>query len=117
MKKLSKNSGHDLIGRASIDMDAKINFNELASKLIPNYNPDRFDPILLKLYVQKSRSIITLYALDRFRQGRSSVPKNKLPVKKFKIFMSFDEFITHIQRMALSVTNNAYDIKDMLVNK
>lgn len=114
MKQPFDTKHHDLSGSANIDLFDKDDFNSLAQK-ITNYNPDRFDPVALRIFVQKSKPVITLYALDTYRQDSPSQPKHKLPVRKFKINLSWDEFISKIKRMDLTVTNDAYDLKDIIV--
>jgi len=105
---------HDLSGCANIDLFDKDDFNTLAEK-ITNYNPDRFDPVALRIFVQKGKPVITLYALDTYRQESPSVPKNKLPVRKFKLKLSWDQFLSKVKRMDLTVTNDGYNLEDILV--
>jgi|SRR6185436_1974431 len=108
---------HDLSGYANIDLFDKDDFNNLAQK-IANYNPDRFDPFALRIFVEKSKPVITLYAVDTYKQESSADPKDKLPVRKFKIKISWEEFIQKIKRMDCTVTNDAYDLKDIsVINK
>lgn len=108
-------SEHDLTGRASIDFKDQTDFNNLALRLFANYDPDRFEPIALRFFVQNKKPIITLYALDKSRQERAGTPKDKLPVKKFKVLLPFEEFVSYVRSFDLTVTNGAHDIKDMLV--
>ncbi len=61
----SKN--HPLNGNAVIDLFNKEDLNSLAAKLIEGYDPDRFDATALRLFVQKSEPVITLYAVDKLR--------------------------------------------------
>ena len=106
---------HALTGKSSIDLFRKEDLNSLAQKLIPNYNPDRFDASALRFFVQKGEPVITLYAVDKVKQDDDDYPHNKLPVKKFKIRIPFDEFVRHFKRFDVTLTNEAYDIGDMLV--
>jgi hypothetical protein len=105
---------HDLSGCANIDLFDKDDFNALAQR-IAKYNPDRFDPVALRIFIQKSKPVITLYALDTYKQETSSQPKDKLPVRKFKLRLSWDEFIGMVKRMDCTVTHGDYDINDILV--
>ena len=106
---------HSLSGNAAMDLNRKEDLNALASKLVNNYNPDRFDAIALRFFVQKNEPVVTLYAVDKAKQEDGNYPKDKLPVKKYKIKLSFSEFIKYIKRFDLTVSNDAYDIGDMLV--
>jgi hypothetical protein len=106
---------HSLTGNAAVDLFRKEDLNSLATRLIAGYNPDRLDAMGIRLFVQKDQPVITLYAVDKFRQDQNNYPKDKLPVKKFKIKISFNEFLKHIKRFDFTLSNDAYDIKDMLV--
>jgi hypothetical protein len=106
---------HSVAGRAAMDFFRKDDLNSLASKLIDGYNPDRFDATALRFFIQKDSPVITLYAVDKGKQDQNSYPHDKLPVKKFKLRISFEDFLKHIRRFDLTVTNDAYDIGDMLV--
>lgn len=106
---------HSLNGSAAMDLHRKEDLNALAAKLIVNYNPDRFDAVALRFFVQKNEPIVTLYAVDKAKQENDNYPHNKLPVKKYKLKLSFAEFLKHIKRFDLTVSNDAYDIADMLV--
>jgi hypothetical protein len=105
---------HDLSGYASIDLFNKDDFNSFAFKLTA-YNADRFEPVALRVFFQRGNPVVTLYALDTFKQEQSNYPKDKLPVKKFKLKLSWDEFIRHIKRFDFTVSNGAFDIENMLV--
>ena len=105
---------HDLTGYASIDLFRKNDFNSLGERLT-NYNPDRYEAVALRFFVQKGKPILTLYALDKFKQDQSNYPKDKLPVRKFKLSIDWDEFLSKIKRFDFTVSNGAFDIKDILV--
>jgi hypothetical protein len=106
---------HSLNGNAAMDLHRKEDLNGLAATLIHNYNPDRFDAVALRFFVQKNEPVITLYAVDKYKQENDNYPKDKLPVKKYKLKLSFAEFLKHIKRFDLTVSNDAYDIADILV--
>jgi hypothetical protein len=107
-------TAHDLSGLASVDFHKKNDFRLFASKL-PGYNPDRFDPVALRVFVQNGEPLITLFALDTFRQELSDSHINKLPVKKFRLTLNWDEFFKYVKRFDFTVSNGAFDIKDILV--
>lgn len=104
---------HDLTGVASIDLYKK-DFNEFARGLV-KYNPDRFEPVALKVNVVKGKLTLTLFALDQFKQDQSNYPKNRLPVKKFKMQVNWNDFLLRIKRFNMVVTNDSFDIEDMIV--
>ena len=105
---------HDLTGFASVELYEK-DFNLLGQRLA-NYNPDRFDAVALKVFVKAGKPIVTLFALDKYKQKQSSnIPKNKLPVKKFKIAIEWRDLIPLVKQFDFVVSNGKYDIADMLV--
>jgi hypothetical protein len=106
---------HLLTGKSAMDLFSKEDLNSLAAKLIPNYNPDRFDATALRIFVQKGEPIVTFFAVDKLKQEENNYPKNKVPVKKFKIPISFNIFKKYFKRFDVTLSNDAYDIGDMLV--
>jgi len=108
---------HALTGNAAVDLYRKEDFNSLAVKLIDNYNPDNLDAVALRFFIEKNSPVVTLYAVDKLKQEQNNYPKDKLPVKKFKIRISLSDFLQHIKRFDLTVSNGAYDLKDLLVVK
>jgi hypothetical protein len=108
-------AGHDLTGNAALNFYDRENFNTFAAKLA-GYNPDRFDPVALKVYVEGTDIIVTLYALDKSKQEQSNdFPSDKLPVRKFKLEMNWVKFLSHIKQFDLIVTDGNFDIKDMVI--
>src|SRR5947209_8115352 len=95
---------HNLTGKAAIDFFPKEDFNSLIQKLVSNYNPDRFEATALRFFIQKGKPVVTIYAVDKFGQENNNYPKNKLPVKKFKINISFEDFFKHVKRLDFTVT-------------
>jgi hypothetical protein len=108
---------HSLTGSAAVDLYGDGDFNELAMKLIDDYNPDNLDAVALRFFIQEDSPVITLYAVDKLKQEQNNYPKDRLPVKKFKIDISFADFLKHIKRFDFTVSNDSYDIKDILVTK
>jgi hypothetical protein len=115
MKQPFEKDEHDLSGMAAMDLFRKEDLNSLAFKLIEGYNPDRFDATILRFFVQKGEPVITIYAVDKMRQDQKNFPTDKLPVKKFKMQMPMEELLRHIKRFDLTISNNAYDVQDILV--
>ncbi len=105
---------HGLTGFASLDFHKKEDFNVFAAN-ITGYNPDRFDPVALKIMASESAIIATLYALDKSAREKGSYPDDKLPVKKFKQEMEWKQFMSYIKHFDLVVSNEAYSIADIVV--
>lgn len=105
---------HDLTGSASVDFYDKDDFNSFAAGLA-KYNPNRFEPVAMRVFVQKGAPIVTLYALDTHKQELSDYPADKLPVKKFKLKMSWEDFFMHVKKFDFTVSNEAFDLQDILV--
>ncbi len=105
---------HGLTGFAALDFHKKEDFNVFAAN-ITDYNPDRFDPVALKIMASEASIIVTLYALDKSAREKDSYPDDKLPVKKFKMEMEWLQFIRYIKHFDLIVSNDAYSIADILV--
>ena len=59
---------HSLTGKSALDLFRREDLNSLASRLISNYNPDRFDAAALRFFVQKGTPVITLFAVDKMKQ-------------------------------------------------
>jgi hypothetical protein len=108
-------SGHSLLGFAALDFYKEEDLNSLAVRLIDGYNPDRFDAMALRVFFQEKEPVITLYAVDKFHLDKDNYPADKLPVKKFRIPISFDQFLRSIKRLDFTLGNDHYDIADMLV--
>jgi hypothetical protein len=102
---------HDLSGYASVDFAGRVSFDAFASRLT-GYNPERFEPVALRMFVQKGAPILTLYAVDKSKDGKE---KGKLPVKKFKLKSDLAEVMSLIKRFDFTVTNGEYDISEMIV--
>jgi len=115
MKQPFETNAHDLSGMAAMDLFPKDDLNSLAFKLVDGYNPDRFDATVLRFFIQKGTPVITLYAIDKLKQDQNNYPSDKLPVKKFKLKLPLEEFLRHIKKFDLTISNSAYDVKDILV--
>ena len=114
-KQSFERDAHSMTGSGSLDLFKKQDLNALAVDMIPNYNPDRFDAFGLRFYANNREPVITLYAVDKSKQEQGDFPKDKLPVKKFKLRYDFQNFIKMIKSMDMTLTTQAYDIDDMLV--
>lgn len=104
---------HDLAGYAALDfIDG--NFESLAA-VFPNYNPERFEPVTLKITLEAGNFILTIYAHDKTNTQQQISSSGKLPVKKFKIEMDANTFSKHIYHFAAALSFRQYDIKEMRV--
>lgn len=105
---------HDMTGYASLDLTSGDSFNLFLSRTA-NYDADRFDPVALKIFIEGRSPVVTLFAVDKSKQETNGYPKEKLPVKKFKMEISWPELFSFVKRFDLVVTTGSYDISDMLV--
>jgi hypothetical protein len=106
--------GHDLSGSASLEFYDYDNFQSFASRAL-GYDANRFEPVALKVFISGEHPVITLYAVDKAAEGKESIPKDKLPVKKFKVRITWPEIFRFIKSFDLVVSDGSHDIKDMLV--
>jgi hypothetical protein len=101
---------HDLAGHASVDFAGRNDFAGFAEKLT-GYNPLRYSPVALRLFMQKGEPVMTLYALDNSKKKIDG----KLPVKKFKLKMQINELFAMIKKFDFTVSDGRYDIGDIVV--
>ncbi len=106
--------GHDFSGMASLDLhDAPAFYSFLARAA--KYDPDRYDPVALKVYITENHPTVTLFVVDKTAQETGTYPKDKLPVRKLKLQLMWSELFTFVRRFDIVVTTGAYDVKDILV--
>jgi hypothetical protein len=106
--------GHDFSGLASLDLhDANGFYKFLAT--VADYDPDRYDPVAIKVFVAENHPTVTLFVVDKNEQEKNNHPKDKLPVRKLKLQLSWSELFSFVRRFDLVVSTGAYDIADMLV--
>ena len=110
---------HDLSGKAALDFYGKDDFNSFAVKLIDGYNPDRFDAVALRFFIQKGSPVITLFALDKLKQEQENYPHDKLPVKKIKLEnVSLLKMFDWFEEFNFTINTGNYNIEDMeVINK
>src|SRR3954470_20447520 len=101
---------HDLAGHASVDFAGRTGFSAFAEK-IAGYNPLRYSPVALRLFMQKGEPVMTLYALDNMKAKENG----KLPVKKVKLKMKLNELFSFIKKFDFTVSDGRYDIRDIVV--
>ena len=51
---------HALAGKAAMDLYEGEDLNMVAAKLIPNYNPNRFDAAAIRIFQEHGEQIVTL---------------------------------------------------------
>jgi hypothetical protein len=100
-----------LVGVVSVNFKENETFNSLASR-IAGYNPERFEAVALKVYIEQS-PVVTIYAVDK--QKELSNTGEKLPVKKFKLSLSLEEFAALFSSLNFTATTGEYDIDNMEV--
>jgi len=108
----------DLGGAMSVKFKPGSSIEEYCKNNIENYNPDRFEVLAIRFYYGKETAI-TLYAIDKERMEGDNFSKDKMPVKKFKLNISFIEnFLPFIDECNFTLTTGNYPLIDMeVVNK
>lgn len=106
--------GHDFSGMASLDLHDPQGFYDFLSRNA-NYDADRYEPIALKIFVSENQPTVTLFVLDKNAQEQNIYPKDKLPTRKLKLHLTWQEVFTFVRRFDLVVTNGAHNIADMVV--
>ncbi len=106
--------GHDFTGMASLDLhDQNAFYTFLAG--VADYDPDRYDPVALKVYISENHPTVTLYVVDKNAQESGNYPKDKLPVRKLKLQLMWGELFCFVRSFDVVVTPKTYDVQDMLV--
>lgn len=107
--------GKDLMGTVSINLEDGQDFNALGAALA-GYDPEHFEAVALRVYIENT-PVVTVYALDKARKAREE-NSERLPVRKFKKEMSFDELFFMLRQVNFTVSNGEFNIDDMeVVNK
>ena len=106
--------GHDFSGMASLDLHDMQGFYKFLAT-VADYDPDRYDPVAIKVFVSENNPTVTLFVLDKNAQEGNNYPKDKLPVRKLKLQLSWSELFSFVRRFDLVVSPGSYSIQDMLV--
>lgn len=108
----------DLAGPVSIKLKNKESLNSFCSVHIPNYNPDRFEAMAIRVYSGKEKSV-TVFAIDKNRQEDNNFSSEKMPVKKFKLdFNLIDKIWPFIEEYNMTLTTGNFPLEDMqVINK
>ena len=110
-----ESKGKDLMGVVSINLEDGQDFNALGASLT-GYDPEHFEAVALRVFIENT-PVVTVYALDK---NRASRPGNgdKLPVRKFKKEISFDDLFFTLRQVNFTVSTGEYNIDEMeVVNK
>jgi len=115
---VATNIKDDLTGVIAITLNHGSRLDEYCAAKIPDYNPDRFEALAVRVYYGKE-TIVTLYAVDKSRQEGNNFTGGKIPVKKFKTDVSFLKgFSDHIGELNFTLTTGNYPLADMeVINK
>jgi hypothetical protein len=114
-----QNSIHDeLKGTLSVTLKGGKSLDEFCKNNFENYDTERFEAVAIRVYYGKE-TIITLYALDKRRQEKSTYNLNKVPVKKFKKgIINISDFIEFVEEFNFTLNAGNYPIEDMeVINK
>jgi hypothetical protein len=109
---------HGISGGIAVKLRANTTLDDFCEKHIPNYDPDRFEAIAIRLFSGKE-VIVTIYALDKFRQEGNTYHSDRIPVKKFKILnLSVEQVFHFFEEFNLTLSTGNYSITDMeVINK
>lgn len=106
--------GHDFSGMAALDLHDMQGFYKFLAT-VADYDPDRYDPVAIKVYVAENHPTVTLFVVDKNKQEENNYPKDKLPVRKLRLQLSWSELFSFVRRFDLVVSTGVFDVKDMLV--
>ena len=109
----------DLVGEISLSLAEGQSLNELFTKYIHDYNPDRMEAYAFRLLMGKE-NVLTLYAVDGYKQENTADEDlEKIPVKKYKIpGVPVAELLNYFSEINFTVSTNNYPIESMqVVNK
>jgi hypothetical protein len=109
---------HGISGGIAVKLKNNASLDDFCRKYVPNYDPDRFEAIAIRLFSGKE-VIVTIYALDKSRQEGNTYDPEKIPVKKFKILnVSAAEVFQSFEEFNLTLSTGNYAITDMeVINK
>ncbi len=109
---------HGISGGISIKLRNNTTVDDFCISYIPDYNADRFEAIAIRIFSGKE-FIVTIYALDKYRQEGNTYKPNKIPVKKFKILtLSTAQVFQLFEEFNFTVSTGNYTITDMeIINK
>ncbi len=109
---------HGITGGISVKLHEGQTLDDFCAQHVPNYDPDRFEAIAIRLFAGKE-IIITVFALDKLRQEGNNYDTTKLPVKKFKLeHLQIDTLLSFFEEYNFTLSTGNYLIEDMeVINK
>ena len=103
------------MGVISINLNDGQDFNALGASLV-GYDPTNFEAVALRVFIENT-PVVTVYARDKHRDSRKD-GHEKMPVRKFKREMSFDDLFFKLKQVNFTVSTGEQSIDDMeVVNK
>lgn len=111
-------NGDHLEGKISLQLHSGRTLEEFCEKKFENYNRDQYEAVAIKFH-HGEEILVTLYALDKFRQEGSNFNPEKLPVKKFKS-TSFElyDVLVFVKEFNVTLSTGNYRPEDMeVINK
>ena len=108
----------DIKGQITVKLANHLTLDDLCVERIPDYNRDRFEAFAIRLFLGHE-TIITIYAMDKLRQEDSTLKKDKIAVKKFKLSdIRVSDILSYCSSFNCTLTTGNYDLDDMeVVNK
>ncbi|MFT3682103.1 MAG: hypothetical protein QM791_17640 [Ferruginibacter sp.] len=105
----------EIKGPLSVKLANGLSLDDLCAEYIPGYNRDRFEAIALRVF-SGNETVVTVYALDKIRQEDSSLDRNKIPVKKFKVpDIELSSLLSYCSAFNFTLSTGNYDIEDIEV--
>jgi hypothetical protein len=111
-------SHHGISGGMTVKLRNNASLDDFCKKYIPTYDADRLEAVAIRLFSGKE-VIVTIYALDKFRQEGNTYNPDKIPVKKFKILnITVKELFHFFEEFNFTLGTGNYSITDMeVINK
>src|ERR1700741_323404 len=105
----------ELEGMISVQLEAGKTVDDFCERHFNNYNKEQYEMIALRLYYGKE-IIVTLYALDKFKQEETNFYYKKLPVKKFKTsVLTMADVLSYVQEFNFTLTADNYSLDNIEV--
>lgn len=108
----------EIRGYLSVQMTNGLTIDDFCQEHIPEYNRDRFEALAIRILVG-NETVVTVYAVDKFRQENSGADPDKVPVKKFKLMhLGLKDVLNYCTAFNCTLTNGNHNIEDMeVINK
>jgi hypothetical protein len=108
----------DLTGEVSLTLGEGQTLNELFGRYILGFNADRLEAYAIRVLLGKE-NVLTLYAVDTYRQESSSIDPERIPVKKYKVpDVPLKELIDFFGEINLTVSTKNYPLELLqVINK